>query len=262
MMLANALTLVCQQAPPPSAPTNANGVLTASYAAQTAALTGTVNWTPASAGANLKLNLDSVTLSGSDVLTYVDSSGNSRTVTWPVGHRPTYSATGGPNSIPCLNLLAANFCEGTFPANCFDALTAGAHIWVIAKVTDETAANGGLWTLSGDAQASWYPYTNRCIYDGAGSSARKGPSASMAGALENWHILEIIVGANYELKINGVSKIAPAANTVAWAAAPTLGTSTAAAFGGSLAGMWMFGDSTERASMAAWLTALTGIAIA
>jgi hypothetical protein len=180
--------------------------------------------------------------SGSNLLTWGDSSGNSCTGTCVEDsgkNKAQYSATGGPGKMGARIILAAGHPNQlVMPSNWLNthdpALTA-LHLFQVFKRAADPPATGqiALHTIGSASQGTCVPFTSGTIYDGMGSTTRQtagvtgGATASVccysafsgAGEWSNW--------------LNGTSLYTTAINTVGFDNSPRF---------------WVFGDDPHTAS--------------
>jgi hypothetical protein len=195
--------------------------------------------------ASLELMLEAfpsnVTLAGSSVTTWSDSSGNGNDYS-EATVRPTYSLTDGPNGMPTIRypdngttfVGAARLVGPTYAF-------AAADMFLVAKkaVSPGTVndGNGALFEFNGAAaNGTVAPYTDGLHYLSFATTARKDAIAS-PGSAATWFLQEIISAAGeYTARWNRSQYYTTATNTVAWPASATR-------FGASVTGSsWWEGD--------------------
>lgn len=188
-------------------------------------------------GLQLWLNANAITASdGDQITTWADDSGNGRDATGQVVNtiKPTYRATDGPNSKPCVRMVSFATGQGgyfTLP----DFLTALAatsgHYFAVVKIDNDPPSNNneaapplGDWGTSTD---EYYNFpSDSGIYDGWGSSVRK-TTGNPTPALTSWLLYEVRTASGaWSSHIDGTQHFTTATNTVAWSAAPKIGRST------------------------------------
>lgn len=189
-------------------------------------------------GLQLWLNANTIAgaSTGDQISTWNDDSGNSRNATGVVINtlKPTYRASDGPNSKPCVRMVRSDNGQGgyfTLP----DFLTALAatsgHYFVIVKIDNDPPSNNneaapphGDWGASTD-EYFVFP-SDSGIYDGWGSSARK-TTGNPTPALTSWRLYEIRTASGaWSSHIDGTQHFTTATNTVQWSTAPKIGRST------------------------------------
>jgi len=115
----------------------------------------TAGWTPADLGSDNKFWVYAgagLTLTGNDVDAWADQSGNGRNLDTPSANNPQYNATGGPNSLPCVDFAAASS-NSIKHGSAFTAQARPLTIGIVAKHTD-TAANQFLFDTRDSGGAS------------------------------------------------------------------------------------------------------------
>jgi hypothetical protein len=179
-------------------------------------VTGLYQWLKADAIAGLS--------DGDPVATWEDSSVNNRDAAQSNGSfRPTYE-TGELNSLPIVRF------NGAFQfLNCgnFSALTEG-EVFVVVKIDNDPPGNinqAGLWTLGGEDEYTFYPFTDSSIYEDFGTNSRKtvgNPTPSLA----SWRIYNVFSAASdWGAAIDGTSISSTGTNTVAFPTDVRLGIS-------------------------------------
>lgn len=133
-----------------------------------AAASGPSALTPdAIAGLQVWFRSDTVSLSGSDVLTWTDKSGNGRNLTYLSTRRPTYSAGGGINGLD--KLVYTNSTGGTF--------SSGTQLF-------DTSVGVTVVSVARNIAAGVYPYIVNIRADTATKELRMQVVPSLAGYLQ------------------------------------------------------------------------------
>jgi len=204
--------------------------------------------------------------------TVLDWSGNSRNGTGVVvtTYKPRYRTSGGPNSLPSIQLYADGSENGGYFSmpNFISAYTAG-HCWtVFKKDTDPTGDSDGPplgnWGTTND---SYFPYPgDNTIYEAFGSNARK-DNITHTVALNIWGVYEIrTASAAWSNYINGTQQFTTGTNTVAFSTAPTVGQEKAGrVFRGQFAETFFYNrvlTSGEITTIKSYITAKYGITMA
>lgn len=192
---------------------------------------------------NLNANSSQMTLvSTTHISVWADQSGSGRDGSQGTdAARMTYNATGGPQSLPCVDTVAASGQYVLF-ADVFSSLTA-AEAFVVRKLATDPpsgSSSGGMWKFGTAGSADNVPFTDGTIYDGFGSTARKttvNPTPSMA----NWHIYNVTsISGEWTNRLNGAQLFTTATNTVGFNTAPRFGSEAAAAIDASFTTLWIF----------------------
>lgn len=187
---------------------------------------------PPATGLQFWLKADAIEglITGDDISTWNDSSGNGRNVTGVVvaTKKPTYRATDGPNSLPAVRLLNnADSLGGYFTVpNFLTGYTAG-HGLVVMKLDIEPALNNHAspamadWGSVGDEYFT-FP-SDGVIYDAFGSNARK-TTVNPVPALTSWFLYECRSASGaWSNRIDGTQLFTTAVNTVGFSAAAKIG---------------------------------------
>jgi hypothetical protein len=203
---------------------------------------------------------DGIALSGSDITSIADLSGNANHGT-PGANKATL-VTGVTGSLPAMRWGSATSRPYTLPTNCMSGVTA-ASIYLALNITNDPSFlgdQGGLmdWSTQ-DGNSSHFPFTDSVVYDGFGSLTRfttGNPTLSLAA----WRRIIIKAEASgYQMWIDGTSHFS---NTTAcgsnWIATPQVGQSKGATirFVGDLLEMIVYADvknSTDRGLLDTYL---------
>ena len=176
---------------------------------------------------------------GDEIDTWSDSSGNGNDATGVVMTtlKPTWKATGGPNSMPAVRLVENGPGGGYFSLpNFISAFTEG-HYFVVFKHDSDPATNNPAPVLSdwGSSTDEYFPFlSDGLIYQGFGSSARKN-SIAYSGSLANWRVDEVRTASGaWSEWMDGTSIHSTGTNTVAFSTAPFIAH-------GSANGRWVYG---------------------
>lgn len=188
---------------------------------------GGYGWSPTSlSGLKFWWRADAgLTLSGSDISTFGDQSGNSNHGSW-TGARATLESnvTG---SLPAARFNAAPIY--TLPTNSFSGVTA-AQIFLALKLDTDTAvgnAENGLWSFGTDVTNAtrYVSSTDQNVYDTFGHSARFGPLGNPSVDLSTWHRLCVKAqSSGYQIWINNSSLFSNATSCgSSWRSQPWFG---------------------------------------
>ncbi len=146
-------------------------------------------WTPASASPLVWLRADLGITIATGVSVWADQSGNGHDLAQATGSKqPTFRASSGPNSMPCVEGDGSNdFLQATFAWN------HPAHLWIVSK-TLTLVDDAYVCTGTGDDAPDIRTMSNGDVY--ARGGAQIGPVAGGGGA-GAWHY--------YEFQHNGAS---------------------------------------------------------
>lgn len=160
-------------------------------------------WSPESLAPSLWIRADSVTLASGDVAGWASRTGSLSFTQGTAGARPLYSATGGPNGKPYVELGGARWLQGSGVASDWSFLHTGAlSVWaVLQKVgttadvtailaTQATAAHRGT-LLATDNSASNYRL-GHAVYRGDGTTnpVAYATSSNNAAPSNTWRATE------------------------------------------------------------------------
>jgi len=193
-------------------------------------------------GLQLWLNANAITgkVTGDEISTWNDSSGNARNATGVVQQtlKPTYRSSDGPNSKPCVRMVRADNGQGgyfTLPDFLTGLAATSGHAFSVVKLdNDPPGANSFAAPPLGDWGSSTDEYycfpSDNGIYDGWGSSARK-TTGDPTTALTTWLVYEQRTASGaWSRRINAATSggdfFSTGTNTVAWSSAPKIGRST------------------------------------
>jgi len=209
---------------------------------------------PPAANMTVWLRADSIVglANGAAIATWFDTSGNNNNATQvTAANRPTYQtnvANGPWNSsyppgaasctacAPVVRFTAASSQFFNLPST--SSYSAG-EAFIVVKITTDPPTltnNTGLWRFtdsnsSDGYPATAYPWTDDKIYEGFGTTVRKGTGIggidhSAVGTLTQWRVYDVYsAGGGYQIFLGGVSLFSTASNTVQFSATPTLGQS-------------------------------------
>lgn len=160
-----------------------------------------------------------VTLSGADVDTFTDKSGNGRDLTVAsAGDRPLFNLT-GINGQPTADFNGSSHKMQWTGVSFGGDLPSGCEIFVVAQHDDDpasVASEAGWWDCGVTGAATLKVNTDGAIYDGFGSITRTftgNPSADLTNA----HLYNVITqSGEWTSNINGVQHFTTGTNTVGW----------------------------------------------
>lgn len=164
---------------------------------------------------------------GDMLASWVDRSGNNRGPTQTAtGDQPTLQQVSGQYVIR-FDKTRGDFLQ--WDAATFDSLTTGAEIFIVERVTDGGAVQGH-WQFGTGAQ-DYYGFGGD-IYDGFGSTARKGPYAPSV-TLTDLHVFSVrSVSGEHTCRMDGAQIGTTATNTVGWTSVCKVGTGSLGTTGG------------------------------
>lgn len=161
----------------------------------------------------------SFTMSGANILTWVDqSAGAANTFTAALGN-PTKDAA-GINGVQAVNFGGAT----TMTKSSFSGPGGGGEIFIVRR-NAAAGAQVGLWTFGSDATGDLHPNNDTITYDGWGSTVRKSTVAMpVIETTANLYNVRSSPGVWIQSE-NDVVTFATGTNTVGWAATAALGLS-------------------------------------
>lgn len=142
------------------------------------------------------------------------------------------------------------------------ALTHGT-VYVVARQLDPQASNAELWTMGTDGTA-YFDFSDGKVYDHLGTNARKTSTSKVPRMTAGQFFLYDAVSAagRWESYVNGERIHKTASNTVAFPAAPKLGSASGNRWGGYITDFYLFDavhEADERQANREILYALTGL---
>jgi hypothetical protein len=161
-------------------------------------------------------------LSGSDISTFGDQSGNGNDGAWTGARAGLESNVTG--SLPAARFNGAPLYQ--LPNNCLSGLTS-AQVFAAIKCDADVPADAldtGLWRFGTDAFATHYPFTDGNVYDDFGSSSRFTIGNTVADK-SAWHRLCVKAeSSGYQAWINNTSEFSNATSCgSSWQADPLFG---------------------------------------
>lgn len=214
--------------------------------------------------ANLEHWLPVSALSGSDgdqITTYNDQSGNGRNATGQVfgTSKPKYRTAGGPAGGPSVEIGLAGSFGGYFTLPNFATGFTSGEIFIVLQILPadpptDSGTNMGSPAEWGTGSGGLYPFTDGVIYDGWGSDTRK-TTTNPVTSLTTWHLCNFrSASGSWQRVINGATSgndfYTTASNTVAFSAAPLIGSNGLRTMNGRMVDEIMYSrvldDTTER----------------
>lgn len=203
---------------------------------------------------------------GAEVTTLTDLSGNANHATGATTStaKPLYKATGGPSG-GAERLRFENGGYFNLPSGIMGSSAAGEIMAMIKSDYLVTGTTQGFNFFGTSASSNHYGFDGG-VYDGFGSTGRKGPLTPPA-ALNVWHRLGTwSADSDWSMQYDGTGYGATGSNTVGWATVPKIGNSKSGTadntatntFEGDYGAMVIYSkklSSTERSDLAAWMAA-------
>lgn len=172
-----------------------------------------------------------VTLSGSDVTTWADQSGNGRTFTAAVGQRPTMGTMSGQTA---LAFAGASSQRLSLSGTSYGSPSALHVIRVMQRNADppSTSSRSGLDDFGTHAAKSHVPFTDGVVYDSTGGASSRATVGNPTPSFASPRVYESISTASkFEAKLDGTTIFGPSTTLgVGVAATPIIGGTTAGAY--------------------------------
>jgi hypothetical protein len=175
------------------------------------------------AGCVVWLAADREAYADGDPVTNADNGGSGVDWTSLGGPTATYKTSITPTGKPVFRFSTAN---NALYGPDLSAMTA-ASVFVVVKIVNDppdSAAHAGLWLLTTDTNATYFPYIDSTIYDACFTSARKttvDPTPSLSSA---FRVYEVLSGSgDWRSYLDGVNLFTTGTNTVACYTIPALG---------------------------------------
>ncbi len=207
-----------------------------------------------------------VTLVSSKVSVWADQGGLGHDYAQgTAGQRPTVGTLAGQSAIrfDAVGNAALQVLKGPIVS------ASAAHVFLVMKIDAEPPVTyqGGLWRFGAAGANNHIPYTDGNVYDGFGSTVRKGTGNPTLNLSTTVRLYEVITtSSEWTSKIDGGAHYTTATNTVGWDAVGSyLGADNyygAVAMTGHVAEMVLCSAklTTERATLIAYLNARYGTA--